>query len=208
MAEIKMEKPDAVKYNAKVENTTREKLEPVVSKSKIVSTKKPMWKKAWDLFIGEDPKEFRKRMVQDVLIPGAKDAVFNMVHIGLYGEAASRRDSYPGSSIIRSYSKCYSSYRKENEKKRKNDSYEQNEKIDYRNIRLENRIDAENLVDHMKDRIHDTGSISIAEFFDLLELPSKWTDNDWGWMDERDIGLRRVSGGNWLIDVAEARHLD
>lgn len=214
--------PNSKTYKSeKKEKRERKKIDPVIKKDKIVATKKPLGKRLWDLFIGQDPKDLRDYFIKDVLIPEMLDIAgmgFDSVldNIGMrFGSGPARkRTGYGGYSNGKvSYSglfkKSYENARRNRPTRRdRNDRDEyQNDKVDYRNVVLQYREDAENVIDHMIERIEDTGSISVAEFFDMLELPSKFTDNDWGWENARDIGLKRVHGG-WLIDVREAIHLD
>lgn len=211
MAEINIDaiKPNSKTYHREEEKRKeRKKVDPIKRHGKIVSTKKSFGKRMWDLFVGQDPKEMVTHFIYDVLIPGIKYAVLDGISVALTGEmfdgrrrSSGGRYDYRGSYGKSRYGSVSSS------KKRNSDGYERNERVDYRNIKLDNRYDAEELVSRMKDRIYDTGSVSIAEMFDMLELPSRFTDNDWGWKDERDIGIR-VSGRSFLIDVAEAIHLD
>ena len=48
---------------------------------------------------------------------------------------------------------------------------------------------------------------ALKSLLDLVDVPGRYTDNNWGWDDDRDIGIRRVSSG-YLIDVAEPKYLD
>ena len=79
--------------------------------------------------------------------------------------------------------------------------------MDFRNIVLRQRDDAERLIEEMRRRIRNNDSASVADLLDLIDIPGRYTDNNWGWDDERDIGIRRVSSG-YLIDVAEPKYLD
>lgn len=200
--------PNSKSYHYdKEKEKERIKIDPVIKKEKIVSMKKPLGKRVWDLFVGIEPKDLRDYLIHDVLIPGAKDALIDAVSMALNGEPISRRRGRVSSGFGRvSYQNCFAGLRERAEKKERN-SRRDDEKIDYRDIVLESRADAEMIVDHMLERIKNTGSVSVAEFYDMLELPSKFTDNDWGWDDDRDIGVKKVYGG-WLIDVREAKHLD
>lgn len=214
MAEVNMDsfKPNSSKYKQEHEEKRREKVDPVVKKSAIVSTKKPFSRKIFDLFIGEDVEDIKDYVIKDLIIPGLQNALIDTMCM-MFGQYGNRGKADRYSTGRFSYGSCYRGSRREREDKdrhkrfRERDRYEEDERIDYRNIRLNNREDAEAVIDHMRDRIHDTGSVSVAEFFDMLELPSKWTDNDWGWTDERDIGMRKVNG-SFLIDVTEARRID
>ncbi|MDE5977045.1 MAG: hypothetical protein K2G70_01065 [Turicibacter sp.] len=214
MAEVDFSniEPNSKTYQAK-QKRERVKIDPVIKKEQIASTKKPIGKRLWDLFVGVDPKELRDYLVQDVIIPGLKDTVLDMVSMGLYGEPVNRgrgRVSSGGFGRV-AYQNFFKDRPKSSKPERSNRSrgtrYNEDEKIDYRNIVLTGRSDAEMIVDHMIDRIVHAGSVSVAEFYDMLELPSKFTDNDWGWDDDRDVGVKKVHGG-WLIDLSEAKHLD
>lgn len=211
MAEIKIDdiKPNNNRYRQESsKEREREKIAPVVKKDKIVSTKKPLGRRLWDIFVGKDPKDIKDYLIKDVLIPGLKDTAIDTLSMVLKGERISigPRNSYERTS----YSSIYRSKnsRKDREYDRKKRSeYESDEKVDYRNIVLDTEKDAKAIVDHMLDRIESTGTVSVAEFFDMLGLPSRFTDNDWGWDNVRDIGIKQVSNG-WLIDVAEVIYLN
>lgn len=210
MAEIKIDAitPNSHKYNQQTSGKTREKIDPVIRKDAIVSTKKPLGKRLWDLFIGESPQEFKKHMIEDVLIPGAKDALFNMVSMALYQEPFRGHSKSSGYHVNygRFFGGGYKSASSRSSEKKEN-SYQGSSRVDHRNIILNNRASAEQIVDYMRDRIQATGSISVAEFLDAMELPSRFTDNDWGWTKEDDIGIKRVGSG-FLIDVRDAEPLD
>ena len=63
------------------------------------------------------------------------------------------------------------------------------------------------MVNRLRERIDEYEQATVADLFDLIDVSSNYVDNNWGWADPHDIGIRRVSSG-YLIDVAEARHLD
>lgn len=208
MAEVDISKlqPNSNKYKAeqaaKVESERR-KLDPVVKKDGIVSTKKPLSKKFAEVFIKEDIKDVKEYIIFDVLIPGAKKLFLNTLSMILIGEAMDT-----GKSRSRDGRTSYSSYyrSKDRERERKERYYE-DEHLDYQDIVLSRRSDAEDVVDALHERIDKFGSASIADLFDLIDVASKYTDNNYGWTSKRDIGVRRVNSG-WLIDVARAKYLE
>ena len=59
----------------------------------------------------------------------------------------------------------------------------------------------------MRRRIEEFDQVSVADMLDLMEMTGKYTDNNWGWTNPNDIGIRRVNNG-YLIDVAEAKWLN
>lgn len=215
--------PNSNKYKRELmekgEETEREKLAPVVDSSKIVSTKKSLGRKFSDVFLNEDAKDVKKYVVFDVIIPGIKSTILNIVSMMFFGQTVSRGFGGMGDQNRRrsgsyydydyDYNRSYTDYRGSYSGGSRRDSskyYRADEKIDYRSIILNARSDAEILVDKMRARIKCNGTVTVAEFFDMLNIPGKFTDNDWGWDDERDIGVKRVPNG-FLIDVAEAKFL-
>lgn len=209
MAEVNMDslKPNSHSYkNQQQTSEKKEKLDSVVKKDGIVSTKKPVGKRLAENFIKEDVKDIKNYILMDVIIPGIKNVVLDMLQMAFFGEVRdrgrSRRDDrgyYSYSSKYRSGSSSYSS-------RDRGRSYDSDDKIDYRNIVLRERIDAEEVVDKLHYRIRETGKATIGDLFDLMDLAGRYVDNDWGWTSERDIGIRRISSG-YLIDVAEARYV-
>lgn len=208
MAEVNMEdlRPNSHKYKADQER--KEKLKSVVNKGNIVSTKRPFGKKLLDSFLTEDGDDIKTWLIVDVIIPGIKNTVLDMLQMAFFGETRSR-----GSSKYNDYTSYSSRYRSSRYSNRDRDNrhnegrYESDDRFDYNNIILRNRDEAERVVEELRKRIRDYKCASIADLFDLLDLSSRYTDNNYGWTDERDIGIRRVSSG-YLIDVAEVRYLN
>lgn len=197
----------------------RTKAKPVIKKDGIVSTKKPVSKKIVETFIEDDVKDVKNYFLKDVLIPGLKNGCLELLETMFFGETGRRRGSrYRDRYEPRS---GYSSYYRRGDSKddrrdrdrdrrgrRENDRYEaRNDRLDYRNIILRNRADANEIVEKMCERIDEFDACSVADFFDMLDLTSTYQDNNWGWTDDRDIRVRRVSSG-FLIDVPEAKYLD
>lgn len=219
MSTVNMEdlKPNSNKYkndllgNESTQN--REKLKPVVKKGNVVSTKKPLGQKFKDSFMGEDAKEVKEYLFFDIVIPGIKNAFMSTLNMLLFGEPyydRNRNDRrYRDRSSVYSYNDIYRNSRDSDRRKTRRDKnkyYEEDDRIDYRHIVLNERDDAEEVIFQMRERIRKAGYVTIAELFDLVDIPGNFNDNNWGWDDERDITLRRISSG-YLINVAEARYL-
>lgn len=207
--------PNSHKYKKeKAENAvqkSREKISPVINKDSIVSTKKPFGKKLAETFMTEDAGDVKSWLIMDVIIPGLKNTILDMISMLFFGEtnSRSRRNRRRDRDDRVNYSSYYreSSYDRR-EYRRKDDRYDSDDRIDFRNIIVRNRSEAERIIEAMRDRIRnsESESVSVAELLDLIDAPSRYTDNNYGWDDERDIGIRRVSSG-YLIDVAEPKYI-
>lgn len=215
MGELKINedslKPNSHKYREEqIEKASeeRDRLPPIVKKDGVVSTKKPLGQKFVETFISDDTNSIKNYILMDVVIPGIKNAVLDVMEMAFFGTVSGKkrgrserrddrtdyRSSYYGNSSSRS-------------RRDRKERAHRDEKVDYRNIILSNREDAEEVIEQLHKRIKKHGAASIADLFDLIDEPSNYNDNNWGWTNPRDIGLRRVARG-FLIDVTEPEWLD
>lgn len=215
MAKVDMEslKPNSYKYKeemavAESESKEREKLKPVVGSDQVVSTKKSLGRKFAETFLGENLKDVSKYLIWDVIIPGMKNAILDTMSMMFFGETSGRRSGGRRDSDRTSYSSYYRGTNRSSREKRERDRYDRDEdrKVDYRNIVLKYRQDAEDVVDALYERIEKYGSASVADLLDLVGQMGQYTDNNWGWDRKQDIGIRRVERG-FLIDVAPAEYI-
>lgn len=222
MAQVKLEdikgESDVVKEAKSIisdkDKKDKAKVKPVVNKSDIVSTHKSLGEKFADTFMNETVDDVKSWLITDVVVPGIKNTILDMLGMMFFGGGDySRRSSRGGYDRERvSYNSYYSSSRRDrrdSRDRRDKDDYgpRRDGKVDYRNIIFRDRRAAEDLVDELHRRIEDYNQVSIAEMFDMMEITGKYTDNNWGWTRKSDIGIRRVSNG-YLIDVAEAEALE
>lgn len=216
MAEVKLEdiKPNSFKSKEKEQMVRKssEKVTPIISKKAVVTTKKSLAQRFADTFIREDVEDVKTWLITDIIVPGIKDTILDMLGMMFFGGNGRSyrrrgRNGYDRDHV--SYNSYYKSEYGGRSSRREDRGSRRpsNEKVDYRNIILQRRDDADAVVDEMCRRIDQYGQVSIAEMLDLMEISGKYTDNNWGWTNERDIGVRRVSNG-YLIDVAEAELLD
>lgn len=187
-----------------------ERLEPIVKKSDVIVKKEGIGKKVKKAFISDDAKDVTSYIIFDVIVPGIKDGIFATLERMFYGGSSysSRRDdrdSYYGRERT-SYSSYYKKGRDRRDHYYDDDDRDHRERVDYRRIVLKRREDAENIVRTLRDYIHDYDSVSVARLLDLVDEPGVYTDNNYGWTRESDIGMKRVRDG-YLIDVPEARDL-
>lgn len=211
MAQVDMDalKPNSNRYKNEEPSKEKERMKPVVNKDGVVSTKKPLGKKMVETFIKDDINDIKRYVLLDVIIPGIKNTVLDMLQMAFFGEVRDRGSRTYGRSGDRehySYSARYRGSSYSNSSSRRDNSYSSDDKVDYRNIVLRNRVDAEEVVEQLRYRIRETGKATVGDLLDLMDLAGRYVDNDWGWTDEREIGIRRISSG-FLIDVAEARYV-
>lgn len=184
----------------------KNKLTPVIRKENIVSTKKPLTKKLSDYFVSEDIKDVKSYILYDYVIPGIKNGVLSFLSMMFFKEPYDSRYRRDDHYSRYDYGSSYYRGRKERENREARYHYEE-EKLDYRDVVLKNRSDAERIVTELRERIRIYGHATIADLFDLIGTTSEIVDNDWGWTRPESIGIKRMSSG-FLIDVDKAKHLD
>lgn len=190
----------------------KQKLQPVVTNG-VVTTKKSLGQKFREAFISDDARSVKSFIFEEVVVPTIKNTIIDVMEMVMFGSSSgrrrgvNRRDDRDRVSYSSYYS--YGGSRGSDRDRRRDDRdrYREDEKVNYRSVVLRERRDAMQVVDELRERIHRYGSATIADLFDLIDVSSQYTDNNWGWTDERDIDYRRVANG-YLIDVREAEHLD
>lgn len=188
----------------------KERLNPVVKQDGVVSTKKSVGKKLRDTFINDDLGDIKDYVFFDVVVPTLKDTAMNILEMIFYGQTTGRSLGYRRGGDPYPYNRSYKTSTlspRDRGGYRDRKRYSESSDVDYQNIVLRTRPDAEEVVRQMHLRIREFGMASIADLYDLVRIPGNYNDNDWGWVDERDIGVRRVGNG-YLIQVSKPVYLD
>ena len=156
--------PNSHKYKAekanggnKKEPGSREKVSPIVKRDQVVSTKKPLGKKFAETFMTEDARDVKSWLLMDVIIPGVKNTILDILSMMFFGEVDNRRRGRKRrDDDRRDYSSYYSggsssSRDRRDSRRRRDDSYyDSDDRVDFRNIVLRNRDDAEDLIEEMQ----------------------------------------------------------
>lgn len=197
--------PGNTQYAQKKE---KEKAKPVISNKDLVQ--KDSISKIKDFIFDDD-------VVNEVIMPGIGNMILDGLEMIFFhnGNRRSRRKEYDDNPSYRYDSHYRYGNNRYSSSNRSRDSYDSddsgqfdrnNNRVDFRNIIVRHRDDAEKLVYEMHIRIKEYGSVSIADLLDLIDTTGEYTDNEWGWTNPRDISYRRVARG-FLIDLAEPRPL-
>lgn len=170
-------------------------IKPIVSSDSVKVKKKNAFEKAVDQFISEDAKSLKSYVMDDVVIPAAKklisDIFTNGIDILLYGRNGNR--SY---NRIPAQRVSYSSYYNRDSRQPMN----QQEKIySYDEIVLQNRGEADSVLNEMNNIIKKYNIVKVADLYDLVGLPVRnYTDNNYGWTDLKSADIQRVKEGYLL----------
>lgn len=201
---LDMEYPsNSHKQKAKAEQ--EKKIEKVV-KGNVVLKKKPLSRKVAETFLGEDTKSVGRYLLYDVLIPAAKNTLFDMVNNGLemrlFGEVRGKRTQRDKNKSFVSYSSYYNK-----EQGRRQVSSQNRARHNFDDIVLESRGEAEEVLSGLVDLIEEYGMASVADLYELVGVTSNFTDNKYGWINLSNASVSRVREG-YLLDLPRPILLD
>lgn len=185
----------------------KKEIKPVV-KGRI--KEKSLGDKAAEAFLSEDTRNVKNYIVWDVLIPGIKNAIADVViggiEMALFGSTrGSRRSSSNTGRSHVSYNTCYDSDR--DDRRARVGRSDRTSKYDFSDILLDTRGDAEEVISSMEELVDRYHEATVMDLCQLVGVESRHTDNKWGWTDCRDFHYRR-SGRGFVLDFAPPIYLD
>lgn len=190
----------------KEELRERKKLEAVVSEAP-KPKKKTLWDKVKEQFINEDRNSIGEYLILDVIVPAIKktlqETVNNGVDMLLYGETTGRRNSNLPANRV-SYRNYYDN--------RANDRYSapRPSAYGYEEIVFASRGDAEAVKYRMQEIIDQYQVVRVADYLELSDRPSGYTDNNYGWTTDQwyDVRIIRDRSGGYFLDLPRPVALD
>lgn len=192
----------------------RPEIKPVVSEGGAKERKKSLGKRIAESFTGEDAETVGQHILMDVLIPAAKNAISDAVTQGiermLFGDVrrgrtttSGRPGNYTsyGSVINRSPGRAFQGEgdRQISRSARRNH--------DFREIVLEERGEAERVLDEMGHILDAYDVVTVAELYSLVNITGSYTDEKWGWNDLRGSKVDRLREG-YLLNLPRPIPLD
>lgn len=168
-----------------------------VTTGNVTTKKKSELKKFAGVFAPEDTENVKKYILTDVVIPGIKNAIADVVSIMLFGETGrlgsrTKRSGGGGTSYQRFYEDARDRERRDYSRPRA--GYE------FDDILFETRGDAELVLDQLGELISIYGMASVGDLFDAAgETPPNYNARNYGWKDIRNARAAKVRDGYILI---------
>lgn len=195
MIDINDLQPNSHKYKAENQNKpgTEKKVEKVINGT-VKVRKKTEARKFADIFISEDVSNVKEYIFMDVLVPGIKkaisDIVVNSVEMLLYGETG-RSDRRRTSADRVSYK----SYYDDRSDRRRPSEDRGRSRYNYDEVLIPSRGEAERVLTCMEELIEEYGRVAVADFYDLVGITCEHTDYNYGWYNVRNASVVRVRDG-------------
>ena len=182
------------------------RLQPIV-KGRI--RKKGWGSKIKESLVGTDNPSLMNYILFDIVIPAAKDTISHIVTGGiemlLYGEKRHRP-----SNIRRDGSRShvsYTSFYDGSEDRSRNDNRQAQDRHSFDDVVFSSRGEAEEVLSKMSEIVDEYGLISVADFYDLCNLQSNFTDNRYGWESLKDAFTERTREG-YIIRLPRTKPLN
>lgn len=176
------------------------KVEKVVSGS-VKSKKKSGLQKITNVFVPEDVDNVKGYIFEDIVVPAVKDIILDAVRAFLGVGGRSREKTSAASKI------SYRKYYEDRDRRDYRDITRTRTGYDFDDIILENRGEAEDVLERMDELIATYQVVSVADFYDLVGVSGNYTDNKYGWTDIRSASVVRVRDG-YMIKLPKALPLN
>ena len=198
--------PSYLQSNTKGEQAARQKEVQKVTSGKVQKKGRPVGKRLSEAVLAEDVKEVKSYLLWDVLIPALKDTVSDLVKRGidamLYGSGKSPGVERHGNASYRKYQDA------SNRRSRASTvRYNRRAAFDFDDIILEDRRDAEAVLENLVDFTLEYEMASVADFYELVGVPTTYMDNRYGWDNLRDARVIRVRDG-YMLDLPKPHLLE
>lgn len=192
------------------EAVEKQKLKPLVEKGKVIKKKRTLFDKFKESFLGES-ENLGDYIMHDVLIPAFRDTISDMgfgVIERLFG--GGRVGGRGGrSQIVRDRGRSYVSYagvQNDNRGGRRDLDSGSRRRHNFENVVFLNKWNAEDVLAGLVERILEYQAVTVRDFYELSNIESEWTDNDYGWVSLREAYVDRTRDG-WIIVLPNPRPL-
>jgi hypothetical protein len=200
-----------------VKEPTEEKRVQKVVEGSVVRRKKPIGRQFSEIFFGERAKNVLEYVVMDVLIPAARDMVYDSftqgVQRAIYGgnrppmRSNTRQSAFGGGGNSQV---PYNRYSTPTGPSRRDERAPMSRRArtnhDFDEIVIPSRAEAEDVIDQMFQMLERYGQVSVKELYELVGENYHYTDEKWGWTDLRGAGVRRIADG-YLLDLPRTEPL-
>lgn len=192
--------------NTKKSKEEPEKERPVIERitSKEAVRKKTLGRRVAESFTGDDAQSVGNYILFDVMIPAAKGLLLDIINQGseraLYGDSRGR-SRIGGGNGRPGYAKMYNGNSGNNTSRRDERELSRGDRQNHNfdDIVIEDRGEAEGVLDRLQDLINDYDQATVADLYTMVGITPLFTDQNWGWTDLRGCRIDRVRQGYLLV---------
>jgi hypothetical protein len=179
------------KSTATAAGKTEKKLDKVVTGA-AKKKKKSEARRFLNIFAPDDAENVKSSILSDVIVPGVKAAIADVISIVLFGDTGRIGSRKSGGSRI-AYQKYYDDRRDD---RREYGRPRAAVGFEYDDIIFETRGDADLVLDQLESAIAKYEVASVADLYDLAGVTCRnYTANRYGWSDIQSAKVVRTSEG-------------
>lgn len=179
------------KSTATAAGKTEKKLDKVVTGA-AKTKKKSEARRFLSIFAADDAENVKSSILSDVIVPGVKAAIADVISIVLFGDTGRIGSRKSGGSRI-AYQKYYDDRRDD---RREYGRPRAAVGFEYDDIIFETRGDADLVLDQLESAIAKYEVASVADLYDLAGVTCRnYTANRYGWSDIQSAKVVRTSEG-------------
>lgn len=183
-----------------------------VTSGEVTRKKKSLRKQFQETFIEGTVQGSFRYAVFDVVLPMARDLVWEAVSEGfrnlIFGDSRRGRGGatrpQAGATGYVDYSRFAPGHRMSSSQRTM--SRLARSQHDFDDIVLDSRVEAEEVIDKLFEVVSRYGAATVSDLYELVGLSSAHTDQKWGWTDVRGAGVSRIRGG-YLLDLPDPEPL-
>lgn len=185
------------------------RVEKVVTTKKIRKRKKTPGQKMEEAMLGDDPASVKSYLIWDVLLPAVKDTISEMVKKGI--DALLFGDERKPDRVRRDGNRSYYHYDNPSyysQPAKRSKSRVRNRRMHrFDDIFIEDRAEAERVLDTLVDLTMQYGLATVSDFYDLVGLDHTYVDGEYGWYELSDAEVRRTRDG-FIVDLPRPERIE
>lgn len=159
-----------------------------------------------DVFLADDVRDVGTYIVSEVIIPTVKTLIYdigtNGLGMALFGDKAPTRNKRSSRNAE------YVSYDKMSRREeRYRDEPRTPSRYRYSDISFDSKGEAVEVLEQMDAILENYGMVSVADLYDLADVPGEYTDHKYGWTSLRTADIVRLADGGYMIKLPRAMPL-
>lgn len=209
-------------HTEKVKKKKEEEEKPVKNVEKVVGGSVVQRKRGWlrriqDAMTGDDAQTVGNYILYEVAIPAFRDLIFDIIRNGaersLYGEIRPSRGSGRGLGLGRNNVVNYGSMSRsrvddrDDRRDRREVSARARRNHDFGEILIQDRGEAEEVIDRLVDLIDRFNVATVSDLFELVGVSAEYSDEKWGWYNLASARAVRTRDG-YLLDLPRTEPID
>lgn len=203
---VKLDEFPSNSHKKKEELVEKKRVVEKVVKGKVKTRKKSLGKRVAENLIEDDGRSVMSYILQDVLIPAAKNTIQDMVTGGiemlLFGGSEPR-----DSRVRRDRGRSYVSYSKYYDRDERRPRRDRRSNHIFDEVILDSRKEAEDALFGLVSILDEYDFATVADFYDLVGISSSYTDQKWGWDNLSSACVKRTRDG-YVISLPRTIPID